>query len=217
MPTTLLITGDGLRMREGPSTAAVVKVKLGKGTRVAQLETAPGWFRVRTPAGVTGWISAQFAVPESPQAQPAPPPAPAGNAFAWYRAARQEEGVSEIEGPKSSKRILEYHATCSLKATSDDIAWCSAFVNWCMKQAGVKGTNDAGARSWLHWGRSIPQPVEGCVAVLKRTENPAKGHVAFFVRREGDKVILLGGNQGNRVREAPYDASRVLSFRLPKE
>jgi uncharacterized protein (TIGR02594 family) len=216
MPTTLLITGDGLRMREGPSTSAVVKVKLGKGTRVAQLEAAPGWFRVRTPEGTTGWISAQFAVPESAQPQPAPAPAP-GSAFAWYRVARQEEGVSEVEGPKSNKRILEYHATCSLKATSDDVAWCSAFVNWCMQQAGVKGTNDAGARSWLNWGRAIQQPVEGCVAVLKRTDNPTKGHVAFFVRREGSNLILLGGNQGNRVREAPYDASRLLSFRLPKE
>jgi len=34
-----------------------------------------------------------------------------------------------------------------------------------------------------------------------------RGHVGFFVRREGDKIITLGGNQNDQVSEKPYPIS----------
>ena len=94
------------------------------------------------------------------------------------------------------------------------MAWCSSFVNWCMKEAGVARTKSAAARSWLDWGKKIDPPVRGCVVVFKRGDPPS-GHVALYVGRSGDKIRVLGGNQDNQVKISLYDASRVLGFRMP--
>lgn len=40
-----------------------------------------------------------------------------------------------------------------------------------------------------------------------------QGHVAFLIGFEADTVILRGGNQGNRVSDSPYPASRILGIR----
>ena len=53
-----------------------------------------------------------------------------------YQVAKKEKGTREFPGPKSNKRILEYHSTCKMKADSDEVPWCSAFVNWCYIMAG---------------------------------------------------------------------------------
>ena len=62
---TLTITADRLNVRQGPGSEHPVVANLSKGARVERLDEADGWLRVRTADGVTGWISARFAVPES--------------------------------------------------------------------------------------------------------------------------------------------------------
>jgi len=61
--------------------------------------------------------------------------------------ARAEIGTKEMQGKTANPRILEYHQTTKLKALSDEVAWCSAFVNWVLKQAGIEGTDSSLARS----------------------------------------------------------------------
>ena len=129
-----------------------------------------------------------------------------------YEIGRGEIGQKEIAGSADNPRIVEYHQATSLKATNDETPWCSAFVNWCYKQAGIKGTNSAAARSWLNWGKELKQPVEGCVVVLKRGAPPS-GHVGFFVRQEGNLIYVLGGNQSDQVKVSAYKATDVLSYR----
>ena len=71
----------------------------------------------------------------------------------WYNIAQAEMGVKEILGAsKNNQRILDYHATTTLGAKTDEVPWCSSFVNWVMKQAGIEGTNNAMAKSWMNWG-----------------------------------------------------------------
>ncbi|MDH4280687.1 MAG: hypothetical protein OEW83_21690 [Acidimicrobiia bacterium] len=53
--------------------------------------------------------------------------------------------MTEIRGRKDNPRIIEYHASTSLKASNDGTAWCSSFVNWCVSQAWLTGTNSAAA------------------------------------------------------------------------
>ncbi|WP_224984859.1 TIGR02594 family protein [Geomonas agri] len=67
----------------------------------------------------------------------------------WMGIARKEIGQKEVAGHRDNPRILSYHATTTLKATDDETPWCSSFVNWCLKQAGVKGTDSAAATSWV--------------------------------------------------------------------
>ncbi|WP_162917676.1 NlpC/P60 family protein [Dongia deserti] len=145
--------------------------------------------------------------------------APEMNGSLWFSKAREELGVTEIPGDMDNPRIIEYHSATSLKAPDDETPWCSAFVNWCFQQVGIKGTNLANARSWQTWGQELAEPRLGCVVVLWReNRNSPKGHVAFYVGPDDanpQKIRLLGGNQGDRVSIAGYDKSRVLSYRWP--
>ncbi len=136
--------------------------------------------------------------------------------FPWMDYAQAERGTAEVPGPGSSARVLEYLRTTSLTAAmaaDDETPWCSAFVNWCMGQAGIKGTGSAAARSWLSWGEPLTEPVRGCVTVLSRGDG---GHVGFYLRTVGSRIHLLGGNQGNAVRVADYDRSRLLGYRIKR-
>jgi uncharacterized protein (TIGR02594 family) len=146
----------------------------------------------------------------------APPALPAANSAAskWMDIARAELGVEEVGGAGSNPRIEEYLGTTTLGAQSDDVPWCSAFVNFCVTRAGVPGTNSALARSWLGWGVETPALVPGCIGVLARGE-PPRGHVGFFCGLDQGRVLLLGGNQGDRVSLASFDAARVIGRRLP--
>lgn len=135
----------------------------------------------------------------------------------WFEIAKGELGVQEIVGGEDNPRIIEYAACTSLHASDDETPWCSAFVNWCMKQAGIKGTGLANARSWLDWGTPIPDPVEGCVVILKRG-TPPSGHVCFFVSYMGNGWIkCLGGNQGDpgQVKYSNFKMADVLGYRMP--
>jgi len=134
----------------------------------------------------------------------------------WYEAARGELGVREIVGPAANARIVKYHACTTLKATSDDVPWCSAFVNWCFQRVGLTGTGLANARSWLKWGKAIDTPVEGCVVVFKRGRNPKSGHVGFVVGDDGETLRVLGGNQGDMVKVSRFKKADVLGYRWPE-
>lgn len=118
--------------------------------------------------------------------------------------ARGELGVTEIPGAANNPRVVEYHQATSLKATNDETSWCSAFVNWTMQRAGVQGTNNAAARSWLQWGQAVPRDTAhvkpGDVIVFPRGNNPAQGHVAIVSEvLDGGRVRVVGGNQRGEV------------------
>lgn len=130
-----------------------------------------------------------------------------------YEIAKTMIGTKEIPGSDHNKDIVEFHSTTTLKATDDETSWCSSFVNWCVTKAGLKGTNSAAARSWLDWGLSIEEPLEGDIVIFKRPPNPKSGHVAFFVKREGDLIYALGGNQSDQVKISKYKAEDLLGYR----
>lgn len=133
----------------------------------------------------------------------------------FLRIAKAEIGVHETPGCSANSRIIEYDATTTLKAQSDEVPWCSAFVNWVCQQAGLKGTQSAAARSWLNWGDEARSIVPGCIAVLKRGDNSALGHVGFVSDKTSLSILLLGGNQDNSVCEKVFLKTHVISYRVP--
>jgi uncharacterized protein (TIGR02594 family) len=96
-------------------------------------------------------------------------------------------------------------------------AWCAAFVNWCLGEAGVPRLGYATAKSWMEFGTPVAHPVYGCLTIIKPSSSTGSttGHVAFYVEHRGDKVVLLGGNQGDKVSEVPFKESSVLAYRWP--
>ncbi|MDP9125272.1 MAG: TIGR02594 family protein [Pseudomonadota bacterium] len=143
----------------------------------------------------------------------------ANRAAPWLRIARAELGVRNFPAGSSNPRITEYHAGTNIAGYDDKANWCSSFVHWTLARAGIAGiagTASALARSWRTWGDALDAPRIGCIAVLWR-EDPQgwKGHVGFFLRADGDEVVLLGGNQLDSVREHRYPRDQVLAYRWP--
>jgi uncharacterized protein (TIGR02594 family) len=212
-PTLLRVTATTLNLRGGPGTAHEVRAQLPDGALLEELESGPdGWVRVRTEAGTEGWVSRKWVELH----EGSDPEAPGAGDPDWYEVAWGERGVRETAGAAHSARIVEYHKTTTLDARTDEVAWCSSFVNWVMKQTGNSRTRSAAARSWLDWGRKLPHPVRGCVVVFKRGE-PWQGHVGFYVSDDGEVVRVLGGNQENQVKVHRYKKAAVLGYRWPSE
>ncbi len=144
----------------------------------------------------------------------------------WLRIAHQQLGVTEIPGERHNQKILDYHGVTTLKATSDEVFWCSSFICWCFEEAGIRSTRSARARSWLRWGASLSLryiPL-GAVCVFNRggphdaSVIEASGHVGFFISDEGaERILILGGNQGNAVSYRTYGRKDLLGVRWPKQ
>jgi uncharacterized protein (TIGR02594 family) len=125
-----------------------------------------------------------------------------------------EKNIEEWKGEnKNNPEILKYWTATFIREATDEIPWCSAFVNWCMKEAVVERTNAVQARSWLKWGRALDEPQRGCVVVLRRGTGTSTGHVGFFMYEEHDTILVLGGNQSNSINIAPFNKNKVLAYR----
>lgn len=133
--------------------------------------------------------------------------------------ALREYGVKEIN-PGENPRIVKYSTDIgNTWVTSDDqVKWCSEFGNWCLKQAGIQGTNSGAARSFLTWGTPLTEPEFGCIVLIG--DAGVVNHFTFYVSEvQGDptKFYGLGGNQNDSVNITTFSKSRVISYRkVPK-
>jgi len=134
-----------------------------------------------------------------------------------YDYARSRVGLKETPGPLHNDEIIAMFAKVGHSWVKDDeTAWCSAFRGWAEEMAGGKSTRKLDARSWLKWGKpvDISEAIAGDTVIFWRGKPGGwQGHVGFFVRNDGDNIVVLGGNQGNAVSEASYPASRLLGVR----
>lgn len=133
----------------------------------------------------------------------------------WYKLAEGELGIEEIPGEEDNPRIAEYLRTVFDYTQHDEVAWCSAFANWCILKAGYRATHSALARSWLNWGVALRVPVPGAVMVFARGSQSWQGHVAFYAGEDRGGYKVLGGNQGNAVSYATYARDGLLGIRWP--
>ena len=128
-----------------------------------------------------------------------------------------EIGVKEIKGTVHSKRILEYAEKSGFTWVNDDeTPWCSIFMNWLAKKAGLKQSGSAMARSWLNVGEVVNNPEPGDVVIYYRGSiNSGKGHVGIFLgySSDGSRIYTLGGNQSDSVSISGYASNKLLGFR----
>lgn len=125
-----------------------------------------------------------------------------------------EIGQKEIVGSAHNPRIVKYSTDIgNTWVTSDEVAWCSEFVNWCLLQAGIQGTKSAVAKSFLKWGEETKTPRFGDLVIFNRPPDPAAGHIGFYIREDGGNIYTLGGNQNNEVNISKYPKDRVVSYR----
>lgn len=126
-------------------------------------------------------------------------------------------GLEEWPGAKHNPKILDmFDIVGHGNVRDDETAWCAAFVGAVLASLGLPHTGKLNARSYMGYGQSVePQDARpGDIVVLWRGSRTSwQGHVAFFVRFDGNSVILRGGNQGNAVTDAPYPIDRILAIR----
>lgn len=209
-----VIARSGLRLRGGAGETFNVLETLPMGAVVHALRQEGNWVQVDVNGdGVAdGYMASAFLKPIAGGL-----PLPSVGATSPYAVAQAELAldVREIPGTADNPRIVLYHSTTAGGAKPDETAWCSSFVNYCVEQAGLVGTDSKSARSWhdKHWGQAVTDhPRVGDIVVWER-QSPTEsgGHVAFFVEQIGNDVIrVLGGNQGNRLKVADFPVNGVL-------
>ncbi len=145
----------------------------------------------------------------------------------WYEIAQKEHGETEIKGNKHNDRIIQYHQATSLKALDDETAWCASFINWCLKEGNITYTNSAAAISFEKYGIKVArnQLQVGDIVVFKRGSGKNASwqrHVGFFAGQRRningqDQILILGGNQSNKVSYQWYSVKRITAIRRPSD
>ena len=190
--------------RDGSYRTIVTSAADGKTTQagelIADLRAEVEKSRLRTPVSTATTAAGK----QDPTAAP------------WLDVAKKEVGQKENKAPGAhNARIVEYHGSTTGRFKDDETAWCSSFVNWVMEKAAPehKGTNSARALSWKDYGTKSDGPVVGSIAVLDYGNG--KGHVGFVVGRDGDNIVVLGGNQKDSVSYRSIPARAISEYRLP--
>ena len=140
--------------------------------------------------------------------------------------AKRLKGMQEAEIEAGG---TNYHAAIKDGVKSmvgSNNAWCAAFVNWCLSQAGypidtksIWAARARGIRS--HDLRDdkgnliqnplfaqIDAPIFGCIAMEAYIKSGLGHHVGFVYAREDDNhLVVLGGNQSDRIMFAKYAAA----------
>jgi uncharacterized protein (TIGR02594 family) len=113
----------------------------------------------------------------------------------------------------SSKVVADARRYIGGNPTSRRSLWCARFMNMVLQQSGYSGTGSDLASSFAHYGRRVPGPAIGAIAVMSRRGG---GHVGVVSGIDANgNPILVSGNNRNRVREAPVSRRRIYAYVMP--
>jgi len=90
--------------------------------------------------------------------------------------------------------------------------WCASFANFVLERTGRPPLANDIVASALGYGRRLPGPQVGALAVLG-TRRGYAGHVGFVAGVNADGSIrLISGNWGRRVGDATISRRQVVAF-----
>ena len=122
-------------------------------------------------------------------------------------------GIKEIKGIKNNELIVSWWVKMGAWFRDDETPWCGLYVALCLKNSGYEvPAQFYRALKWLDYGLPCDAGV-GAIAVMHRAGG---GHVAFVVgqTKDGD-IVLLGGNQGDKVCYTSVKCTRIKAYRRP--
>ena len=122
-------------------------------------------------------------------------------------------GMATSGGFGSSNLVAEARRYLGGNPTSRASLWCARFMNMVLQREGYRGTGSDMARSFASYGQRISGPQIGAIAVMGRRGG---GHVGIIsgIDAQGNP-IMISGNNGNRVREAPVSRGRIYAYVMP--
>jgi uncharacterized protein (TIGR02594 family) len=123
------------------------------------------------------------------------------------------DGMAASGGFGSSSLVSEARRYLGGNPTGRGSLWCARFMNMVLEQTGHHGTGSDMANSFVRYGQRISGPQVGAIAVMGRRGG---GHVGIItgIDAEGNP-IMISGNNGNRVREAPISRGRIYAYVMP--
>ena len=112
-----------------------------------------------------------------------------------------------------SSLVMEARRYLGGNPTGRGSLWCARFMNMVLQHTGHRGTGSDMANSFAHYGQHISGPQVGAIAVMGRRGG---GHVGIITGIDASgNPIMISGNNGNRVREAPVSRGRIYAYVLP--
>ena len=116
-------------------------------------------------------------------------------------------------GFSSSNLVSEARRYLGGNPTGRGSLWCARFMNMVLEHTGHRGTGSDMANSFASYGQRISGPQVGAIAVMGRRGG---GHVGIVsgIDASGNPIVV-SGNNGNRVREAPISRGRIYAYVMP--
>ncbi|WP_027584035.1 TIGR02594 family protein [Bradyrhizobium sp. Ai1a-2] len=115
----------------------------------------------------------------------------------------------------SSNIVAEARRYLGGNPTSRASLWCARFMNMVLKHSGYRGTDSDMASSFARYGQRVSGPQVGAIAVMSRGRRG--GHVGIITGIDAKgNPIMISGNNGNRVREAPVSRGKIYAYVMPE-
>lgn len=137
------------------------------------------------------------------------------NELKWVAEARKHIGLVEIPGKNHNPTIVNWLIKLKAWWQDDETPWCGVFVGHCLAAANrPRPEHWYRAKAYADYGTRLSKPAYGCIAVMSRQGG---GHVGFVVGEvsKGGDLLILGGNQGNKVSIARFPRSRITAYVWP--
>lgn len=135
----------------------------------------------------------------------------------WMAEAWRGFGIAERAGAAADPRIVAYYRDAGHpEITSDEVAWCAAFLGAALARTGFAATGSLLARSYSDYGQELDDPDYGAIAVFPRGGDPQQGHVGFVAGATETHLYILGGNQSDAVTVAAFPRANVIALRWPQ-
>jgi len=114
----------------------------------------------------------------------------------------------------SSNVVTEARRYLGGNPTGRGSLWCARFMNMVLQHSGYRGTGSDMAKSFASYGQRVSGPQVGAIAVM--TRGRGGGHVGVITGIDAKgNPIMISGNNGNRVREAPVSRGRIYAYVMP--
>lgn len=179
-----------------PTVAAEARADRGgrRGARLRQVERTSRWERGVAQMQARGLADANASV--ATNATVTPP------------------GGAMASGFTSSNVVAEARKYIGGNPTGRGSLWCARFANMVLQHSGYRGTGSDMASSFAKYGQRVSGPQVGAIAVMTRGRRG--GHVGIITGIDASgNPIMISGNNGNRVREAPVSRGRIYAYVMP--
>jgi uncharacterized protein (TIGR02594 family) len=171
-----------------------------RGARLRQVERTSRWERGVAQMQARGLADANASVTTNAAVGPNAIVTPAGGAMA------SSFGSSNV--------VAEARKYLGGNPTGRGSLWCARFMNMVLQHSGYRGTGSDMANSFANYGQRISGPQVGAIAVMSRGRRG--GHVGIITGIDASgNPIMISGNNGNRVREAPVSRGRIYAYVMP--